>query len=153
MIYSYNIKFRCHLTDKSEESKDDFGEWSRTYENTYLSTSLALSTDSPDVHSTVCLENGNVGLLVWMELNEGDTFGEAIGETILTVAIVKTKEVAEELVKLLKDDIAKPRPDRLSGPLRLILSDGQEILEQRSWEEYFTSVRSVNITEVTLGAF
>ena len=153
MIYSYNVKFHRVIVDESEDSGERYSDWYRTYENTYLSTSLAYKTDVPDVHSTVCLENGNVGFLVWMELNEGDTFGEARGETILSVAIVQTKEVAEELVKLLKTDIAKPRPDKLSGPLRHILSDGQEILEQRSWEDYFTSVRSVNITKVTLGAF
>jgi hypothetical protein len=151
MIYSYNTKFYREMVSESEDSADRYGGWHKIYKNTYLSTSLAFKTDVPDVHSTVCLANGNVGFLVWMELNEGDSFGEALGETIRSVAIVQTKEVAEELVKLLKIDIRKPRPNIRPGPLRGILSDGQEILEQRSWEDYCTSVRSINIAEVTLG--
>lgn len=113
--------------------------------------SIELNDKSPDVVSTVDLTQVT-GYLVWLEYSYGDSFGYHRGGSTEAVAVVSTKEQAEELKEYLLNWTSTDKNTLNENySLKYTTGDGQEIAYVVvPWSDYFNTLGEVHIEEVSL---
>ena len=78
----------------SERDPEEYGSWSEDYDNSVVSVSLS---DRPNVICPESLKKGDIAFLVWLEVSEGDSFGNATAKRVEAVAVLSEKHLAEYL--------------------------------------------------------
>ena len=140
-----NIKTLCLYSEREDE---EYGSWSSEYSNHIESVSFS---DNPNVICPEPLKKGDKAFLLWIEVSEGDSFGNAVAKTVEPVAVLKNKALLEKLQEYIKDHdkqaanfcSQKNKVEAIIGPFKIPF--------YAFWAgDMFSNIYSINIEELTI---
>lgn len=135
----------------SHHSGESYGDWSEEYTNFFKS--IKLTSDHPDVTSSLDINKYDDVFVLWAEWSTGDSFGNSSRGCTETLGVFKSKRCAEEL----RDALTKFSPNVNSSDwsgkysFKSETSDGQKFsIGYVPWCGYFESLDALNIEETTV---
>lgn len=136
--YNINIERECTF---SEYSQEQFGPWHEEYDNR-LSSVATKGNKFPDVVSSHDLKVGESGLVVWVEWDSGDSFGNGSRNGSESVGLFKDLASATQLKRHLLTS---------KNGYDIRTSDGQHFSNKYApWQGYFECLSGVHIDPVTI---
>lgn len=125
----------------SYRSPEQFGEWNEEYSNSL--DGVYSDAKYSNVIYKDDFKKGDKVYVVWVEYSYGDSFGWGERNATEPVALLKTKELGEELKKKIEST-----KDKFSYNVEL--SDGKEYEVHAAWEGYFERLEEVHVDLVEI---
>jgi hypothetical protein len=132
-VFGYTVEIDHQLID-SEDSTEEFGSWSETYNNTFRK--IFREESHPDIVSVLDIKNGEPCFVLWASYSTGDSFGCAEDQGIDSIAVFTGLNAAQELSDFLhkaEDNKLRTGQYDTSIPLKFTTSDGQKHVLRPSW--------------------
>ena len=151
LLYSLINQYCTH----SEREPEQFGSWSESYDNTFKRIQLSpprVNSDSYEYHETICpdeVKAGDVVYVVWVEYDEGNSFGYADRKGLDVIAAFTDSKEAEALREYIWNQKYDRSEDRYLN--EFITPNGKKITFYASWMGYFEHLSGAYVEAEVVG--